>query len=279
MRILTDIWSLTGIVLVALILGAGITCWFTRRSRARSQSPESVEKEILYLIFSRISHRLKTATEVIRGHLHGFSDDLPKDAERWRAARAAITEETTGIYTLIERLDLMVRLGMKRHPLIVEPINVIRMLEDLMVELGPAADAKGIFLGGVVAAPERDKLYVSGDASVLREIFSNLLENSLKHNGKGTEIKAEVNQQDGHLLVRISDTGKGISPEILAGLFNKVSPEYHPRMTRGTGMGLYLCKVLVELHNGKITASSPNGKGAEFCVWLPLRRTTNHTNN
>lgn len=279
MHVLTDIWSIIGIVFSALLVGAGTAYWLCHRSLTRSKLHEKAPKEVLYLIFSRMAHRLKTATEVIRGHLHGFSDELPEDVERWKVARRAIAEETAGINTLIERLDLLVRLGMERYPLIIEPVNVLRMLEDLMVELGPAADSKGIFLGGVITAPEQDKLYVSGDASALREVFSNILENSLKHNGKGTEIKAEVNQQDDHLVVRITDTGKGIPLEILSGLFDKVSLNYRPKKTRGTGMGLYLCKVLVELHNGKIMASSPKGKGSEVCVWLPLRRTPDKPHN
>jgi signal transduction histidine kinase len=279
LHILTDIWSLAGVMLAALIAGAGITFWLCRKSRTENKPRDKVQREALYLIVSRLAHRLKTATEVMRGHLHGFSDELPRDAERWKAARKAIAEETEGINTLIEKLDLLVRLGMEQHPLIIEPINVARMLEDLMVELGPAADAKGIFLGGVVTSSDQDKLYVSGDASALREVFSNILENSLKHNGKGTEIKAEIKQQDHLLTVCINDTGKGISPDILSGLFNKVSLNYRPKKTRGTGMGLYLCKVLVELHNGRISASSHNGQGTEFCIQLPLRRTNNDLNN
>jgi two-component system sensor histidine kinase ResE len=74
-------------------------------------------------------------------------------------------------------------------------------------------------------------------------------------------------------VVRISDTGKGMSPEILSNLFSKASPDYHPKMTRGTGMGLYLCKLLVELHGGSVTASSLEGKGTEFRILLPFRRT------
>jgi signal transduction histidine kinase len=279
MQILTDIWSITVVVLAALALGSGTTYWIFHRTSTRSKPHQNAEKDILYLILSRMSHRLKTATEVIRGHLRVLGEDLPRDAERWKAARQAIAEETAGINALIERLDLLVRLGMERHPLIIEPVNIVRMLEDLMVELGPAADAKGIFLGGVVTARERDKLYVSGDASALKEVFSNILENSLKHNGKGTEIKAEVNQHSHHLVVRIADTGKGIPSEVLSGLFNTISLSYHPKMTRGTGMGLYICKVLVELHNGKITANSTEGKGTEFCVQLPLRRTPDQAIN
>ena len=72
------------------------------------------------------------------------------DAERWRVARKAVSDEATTINSLTERLDLVVRLGLSGQPLVMEPVNVPRMLEDLMVDLGPSADAKGIVLGGIV---------------------------------------------------------------------------------------------------------------------------------
>jgi signal transduction histidine kinase len=273
MLLQTDIWSVAAVILAGILSGAVGTWYFMRRKRSRSHSHEVKEKETLYLVFSRISHRLKTATEVIRGHLNGFSEELPKDANRWRSARQAIAEEASGVGSLTERIDLVVRLGMAEQPLVIEPVNVPRLLEDLMVELGPAADAKGILLGGVIKDSAQDSNYVSGDASALREIFSNLLENAVKHNEQGTEITAEVKQEDGNLLVCISDTGKGISQKILSNLFEKANTNYRPKTTSSTGMGLYLCKLLVELHGGGITASVTEGKGTEFRIILPLRRT------
>ena len=273
LRIQTDLFSLLAVVVVFGIIGAVGMWLFLRRKRRGMPSTETDGKQILYLVFSRLSHRLKTAGEVIRGHLHGFSDELPKDAERWRVARRAIGEEASDINSLIERLDVLVRLGMAGQPLIIEPVNVPRLLEDLMVNLGPAADAKGIVLGGIVGGPMQNVPHISGDASALREMFSNLLENAVKHNSTGTEVTAEVRQQDNRLLVRIADTGKGLSPEVLSQLFDRASPNYHPRVTKGGGMGLYLCKLLVELHNGEIAVTSVEGKGTEFRILLPLRRT------
>jgi two-component system OmpR family sensor kinase len=162
---------------------------------------------------------------------------------------------------------------MAGQPLIIEPVNMPRLLEDLMVNLGPAADAKGIVLGGIVREPAQDVPHISADASVLREVFSNLLENAVKHNGSGTAVTAEVRQQGNGLLVRIADTGKGISPELLSHLSEKGGSNYRPRETKGGGMGLYLCKLLVELHGGEIAVKSVEGKGTEFHVLLPLRRT------
>jgi len=273
MKIQTDILSLLGIILgLSILIGVVSTWLFLRRRRKRGLFLDTDVKETLYLVFSRLGHRLKTAGEVIRGHLHGFDDELPRDAERWRVARRAIGEEASEISSLIERLDVVVRLGMAGQPLIMEPVNVPRLLEELMVNLGPAADAKGIVLGGIIRGPLRDVPLISGDASALREVFSNLLENAVKHNGTGTEVTAEVRQRDNQLLVRIADTGKGVSPELLSNLFEKGGSNYRPQKTKGGGMGLYLCKLLVELHGGEIAIKSVEGKGTEFHILLPLRR-------
>lgn len=273
-KIQTDIFSLIGVILGLSVLVGVVSAWlFLRRRRKGECSLETDGKETLYLVFSRLGHRLKTAGEVIRGHLHGFDDELPRDAERWRVARKAIGEEATEINSLIERLDVLVRLGMAGQPLKIEPVNIPRLLEELMVNLGPAADAKGIVLGGIIRRSVQDISHISVDASALREVFSNLLENAVKHNVSGTEVTAEVRQQDNHLLVRIADTGKGISPELLSHIFEKGGSNYRPQKTRGGGMGLYLCKLLVEMHGGEITVKSVEGKGTEFHVLLPLRRT------
>jgi signal transduction histidine kinase len=273
MRIQADIGSFIAWVIGAGLIGSIIT-WLLLRKRRKQNIPKDADgRETLYLIFSRIDHRLKTAVEVIRGHLHGFSNELPQDAERWRVARRAITEEASEINSLIDRLDLVVRLGMSEQPLVIEPVNIPLLLEDIMVNLGPSADAKGIVLGGLINKAGQDADYISGDASALREVFSNLLENSIRHNGPGIEITAEVTHQDSNLLVRIMDNGKGMPQEVLSRLFEKGTKSYHPRMTKGTGTGLYLCKLLIELHGGQITAEAVEDKSTEFQILLPLRRT------
>ncbi len=275
----TDLYSLIWLALVSLgcgvALGVAVT-WLAvriRRGRRRGPSVDAGEQEGLYLVFSRLSHRLKTAGEVIRGHLHGFSEELPEDAERWRVARRAIVDEASGIDGSVNRLDLVVRLGMSDQPLVMEPVNVPGLLEDLMIDMAPAADARGIVLGSAIDKTAQDAPHTSADPLALREAFSNLLENAIRHNGRGAEVTAEVRQQHDRLLVRIADNGKGMSQEALATLFEKGGRKYRPGAARGTGMGLYLCKLLVELHGGEIRANSEEGKGTEFRISLPIRRT------
>lgn len=269
----TDIYSLIALVLAASALGAIATRWYLRRRRLEPPVVQPEAQSNLFLFFSRISHRLKTVGEVIRGHLHGFSDELPQDAERWRVARRAISDEASELDLLVNRLDLVVRLGMVEQPLIFEPVNVPRLLEDLMVDLGPAADAKGMMLGGIISNPgSSGSCVISADPLALREVFSNLMENAVRHNQPGTEISAEVKEHNGRLRVRISDNGRGMPEELLSSIFDQGSRSYRPGMAKGTGMGLYLCKMLVELHGGEISVSSESGTGTAFQICLPLRR-------
>ena len=173
---------------------------------------------------------------------------------------------------LTQRLDLMVRLGMSGQPLVIEPVNIPALLEDIMIDLAPAAEAKGLVLGGVVRGEDAEVPHISGDQAGLREVFSNLLENAVKHNSAGTEITAEVRANRRRLEITISDTGAGVSPELLDTMFSRGNRRYVPGQNRGTGMGLYLCKMLVELHGGTISAASRDGQGTFFTISLPLRR-------
>ena len=268
----TDIFSLLGTILAAIIAGAIGTWLFLRRKRRQDNPVETSRDQTSYLLLSRLAHRLKTAGEVIRGHLHPFNEQVPTDDDRWRVAYRAITEEATGINYLADRMDLVVRLGLTGQPLVLEPVNVPRLLEDLMLNLAPAAETKGIVVGGVVNCQAEAIAHISADVSALREVFSNLLENAVKHNGDGTEVVAEVKQLDRHLLVCIRDTGKGIPAEVISTIFEKGSSGYHPQKTRGSGMGLYFCKLLIELHGGNIEAKSVEDKGTQFNILLPLRR-------
>lgn len=125
----TNLVTFVGLLVAALAVGALVAWLLTRRRRGRLPNVEAGEKEVLYLMFSRLSHRLKGVGEVVRGHLRGFSEELPRDAERWRVARRAISEEVSEVDGLVQRLDLMVRLGMSGQPLVMEPVNVAALLE------------------------------------------------------------------------------------------------------------------------------------------------------
>ncbi|MDA1278479.1 MAG: HAMP domain-containing sensor histidine kinase [Chloroflexi bacterium] len=258
-----------GVLIVGAILG-----YFIRRRISSNATPSQIPATDanLYLAFSRLSHHLKSSGEIVRGHLRRFTNEVPSDAERWRVARRTIFDEANQITAMVERLDLLVRIGMTDQPLVMEPINVPGMIEDLMMGLAPAADEKGIVLGGVVESTGDPQPIVSGDPSAFREVFSNIIENAIVHGSSGSEVAAELHNSSGRVRIRIRDTGPGMSDEQLRTLFRPGAREHQPGVRSGTGMGLYLCKLLVELHGGTVTASSKPGSGTMFEIDLPLRR-------
>lgn len=111
-----------------------------------------------------------------------------------------------------------------------------------------------------------DPLVIEADKLRLFQVLSNLLKNAIKFTNEGT-ISVILEERDGHAMVHVIDTGRGIDPEIFPKLFTK----FATKANQGTGLGLYLCKGIIEAHGGKIWAeNNENGKGATFTFTLPL---------
>jgi signal transduction histidine kinase len=268
------IWVIVFPILLILIgVLIGVVVSKRRRSDASDQAqPTGDERsDLAFEIMSIVSHRLKTVGEVVRGHLRRLEEDeLPSDLERWRVARRAIWEEATEIPSLTDRIDVVVRLAVAGQPLVMEPVNLAAMIETLMLEISPAADEKGIILGGVLTQNSDGEAIVSGDTTALKVAISNLLENAIRHTPSGTEVTAAITRNKDAVHLEIADTGPGIPPEQLERIFDRGARIYRPRQSGGSGMGLYLTKLLVELHGGQIEVESI--KGTKFMIILPVRR-------
>ena len=136
-----------------------------------------------------------------------------------------------------------------------------------MITLEPAATERDITLRMEV---QRLTQPVPGDPQMFEEIFTTLLDNAIKHNPPGTEVVAELTRQDGKALARISDTGKGMSQDLVTRVFDEGAGDRGAGAPRGTGMGLYIARMLTELHGGTIKVESQPGKGSVFSVALPF---------
>ena len=138
----------------------------------------------------------------------------------------------------------------------------------------------------MVLLPPYEYIYVEGDKSRLTQVVSNLLRNALNFTEKGvisisTEIKKEYSRDDNNnnnnnnkkkrqeVIVSIKDTGRGIDPNILPRLFSK----FATTSPKGTGLGLYISKSIIEAHGCRIWAeNNKDGKGATFAFSLPLSK-------
>jgi PAS domain S-box-containing protein len=119
---------------------------------------------------------------------------------------------------------------------------------------------------------EPDKTVFTGDLDMLRIVMNNLLTNAIKFSKPGGRIKIYPEEKDHFLIITVSDKGIGMSDEARAKLWNPAMP-FSTKGTgeeKGTGLGLLICKDLVEMHQGYIWAESKPGKGSDFKIALPL---------
>ena len=108
---------------------------------------------------------------------------------------------------------------------------------------------------------------VKADSSRLQRVFVNLISNALKHTKNGTIlIKAE--EKENYIIATVKDTGSGISEEDMPHIWERYYKGKHSET--GTGLGLFICKFIIESHGGKIWAESEVGKGTAFMFTLPV---------
>jgi two-component system response regulator VicR len=149
-----------------------------------------------------------------------------------------------------------------------EPIDLLPLLRDVGESMAPLAESRGQSLA--IRLPT-SVCFVRADVSRVQQILLNLLENAVKFTPKGGKIMLRATKKDGFAVIEVQDTGRGISKEEQKRLFEP----YHRFVSKksgfgGLGIGLALCKTLVELHSGQIWVKSHPGKGSTFAFSLPL---------
>ncbi len=223
---------------------------------------------------SLASHELRTPMTVIKSYLWLFIDKK----------KGQLTEKELGYlqraYGSTERLINLVndmlnvsRIESGRLSLELKPIQIVDVLEKQIEELIPRAQQLGLKLKFV--KPSYPMPLVYADHERIEQVIINLVGNSLKFTPTGGSISVNIKPQEKDLLVTVTDTGRGMNKEDLEKLFRKfgtMGESYlHKQEAQGTGLGLYLSKKLVEMHKGKMWATSEGeGKGAAFNFTLPF---------
>ena len=118
--------------------------------------------------------------------------------------------------------------------------------------------------------PTVQEIQINADIQNIRQVFQNLIENSIKYTDQGF-VKVKTESKEGHFIFSVSDSGHGISRELLPHLFEEFKRDSKERQIEGTGLGLFIAHGIVEGHKGRIWAESEgSGKGSTFFVELPL---------
>jgi two-component system cell cycle sensor histidine kinase/response regulator CckA len=148
-----------------------------------------------------------------------------------------------------------------------ESVDIVALVREYVQELAPLAKISRIRL--VAEAPEKVG-HIWANESAIRRVLQNLVDNAMKFMPDGGDITLRLHETVNAVTLEVVDTGPGIPPDEQKSLFQRfaqgrIGKRYNP----GTGLGLYLCKQIVEAHRGSISCQSTQGEGATFLVILP----------
>ena len=186
--------------------------------------------------------------------------------ERLQALSEQIDNTTKKLTELLDNLLNWALLQNGMIPYHPEQINLKKESASVVELLKPLADLKGIVLKNQI----EEEVIVYADTKAVSTILRNIVSNALKFTNQGGEVTLSVLSKDGKVDVMINDTGTGISADQLPELFELEKETSRGTLgEKGTGLGLVLCKELVELNKGTIRAISDLGKGTSFIFNLP----------
>jgi len=171
---------------------------------------------------------------------------------------------------LIQRLFTIQQYDLEKITLDTIEVDILDFLKKLFKELTPLMREKAFEF--VFESTIKSKILLKIDQGQMRQVLHNLLTNASKFTPEKGKIILRVQSKKSHTLIQIADNGKGIPKEDQKRVFEKFQTTNVSKVM-GIGLGLYLCKQIVELHKGKVWAEDTPGGGATFCVQLPNQAT------
>jgi signal transduction histidine kinase len=216
---------------------------------------------------SMVSHELRTPLTSIQGYAELLLED-ERIAGEQRESLTIVKNSSDRLLGLINDLLDLSRMEAGRVDLHRTSLDLARLIREVAGSLRPLIEAKRqrlrLDLGDALPP-------VWADADRVTQILTNLISNAHKYTLVEGSITVAARRDDGFVRVDVSDTGIGLSPEDQAQLFTKFfrAHDRSPQAAGGTGLGLVITRLLVELHGGRITVSSAPGQGSTFSFSLP----------
>jgi len=233
--------------------------------RAEAQTANQAKDEFLAML----SHELRTPINAVYGWVHMLrAGQVAPDAQE-RALDAIMRNAHAQVQLIDDLLDVS-RIVSGKMRLDVRPVDLKAVVEAALDAVRPAADGRDIRLQAVLD-PRTGPL--TGDPDRLQQVMWNLLTNAIKFTPKGGRVQVHLQRVNSHVEVVVSDTGQGISAEMLPVIFDRFwqADRGPTRVHKGLGLGLALVRHLIEAHGGTVAAQSAGeGRGATFIVRLPV---------
>jgi len=241
---------------------------------ARTNAELEQANQLKDQFFSMASHELKTPITSIRGQaqlaLRRMAKERTADSEMApvRTALESINEQTRRLNALVEDLLDLSSIRAGKIPLSMGKCDLAQLCR-AVVEEQRLLSSRAIDL----AVPS-EPVITEADGERLSQVITNLVSNALKYSPEASAVLVRLSKEDRKARIEVQDDGPGIAKEELQNIFEPFYRAAHARKSsqNGMGLGLAICKDIVERHGGSIWCESSPGKGSIFFVELPLGR-------
>lgn len=236
----------------------------------KGSTPGSNQDRVTSEIISLVAHELKNPIASIRGYTELLlSDTVGEINENQRKFLNTIMANVRRMTELVGDLNDSTRIDSGREHLAIQPVQAHAIIQETVEVLRPQLSDKQLELNLHLPA---DLPQVSADPAKLRQIILNLISNAAKYTPERGKIS--ITAHNGRQIVQfaVQDTGIGIKEEDQKHIFQRYyrTEDVHERDIPGTGLGLYICKRLIEMQNGSIWFESCYEQGTTFYFTLPV---------
>ena len=213
-----------------------------------------------------IAHELRTPMTTIKGFIDGMLDGtIPQEENQHYLT--IVSQETGRLARLVQNMLDITKLEAGEVPVHARNYDLWKTVTDVVLSDEQRIEDGRIDIRGLGGPP----MMICADPDFVHQVVYNIVDNAIKFTPEGGAISFSAQKKGGMVEVRIENTGSGIAPEALPFVFERFYKEDRSRgmNTRGSGLGLHICKILVNLSGGQIHAESEEGKWCRFVFTLP----------
>lgn len=213
-----------------------------------------------------IAHELRTPMTTIKGFIDGMLDGtIPQEENQHYLT--IVSQETGRLARLVQNMLDITKLEAGEVPVHARNYDLWKTVNDVVLSDEQRIEDGRIDIRGLGGPP----MMICADPDFVHQVVYNIVDNAIKFTPEGGAISFSAQKKGGMVEVRIENTGSGIAPEALPFVFERFYKEDRSRgmNTRGSGLGLHICKILVNLSGGQIHAESEEGQWCRFVFTLP----------
>lgn len=221
---------------------------------------------------SMVSHELRTPLTSLYGGLKLVVEGkLDAQPEKQKMLLNLSTRNTERLIYLVNDILDVERLSAGRFELNVRPIRLTDVVDEAVQTQRYLADERDIMLR-VNGPSDAESSELSADYDRLLQVAQNLLSNAIKFSPRGSEVLIRLSASGGRVMCEVEDNGPGVSQEFAGQLFERFSQEESGdrRLSGGSGLGLFICRGIIQLHGGEIGYRPRISGGSIFYFYLPL---------